>query len=78
MLIGRNLLQNQKIAYKDISHRNIKTLLDAFEAQQVEQHQQATAEIKKALLACYGDRPISLQQLSATFRRGDLLEMLSI
>ena len=78
MLIGRNLLQAQKIAYQDISHRNIKTLLDAFEVQQVQQYQQATTEIKKALSACYGDRPISLQQLSATFRRGDLLEMLSI
>ena len=78
MLIGKNLLQAQNIAYQDISHRNIKTLLDAFEAQQLQQHQQATEEIKKALSACYGERPISLQQLSATFRRGDLLEMLSI
>jgi len=28
------------------------------------------------LKACYGLREVSLQQLSATFRRGDLLEML--
>lgn len=78
MLIGRNLLSDQVVAFQEVSHRNIKVLLDAFEAQQIYYHQQAITEIKKALSACYGERPISLQQLSATFRRGDLLEMLSI
>lgn len=78
MLIGRNLLSDQVVAFQEVSHRNIKVLLDAFEAQQTYYHQQAITEIKKALSACYGERPISLQQLSATFRRGDLLEMLSI
>lgn len=78
MLIGRNLLSDQAIPFQEVSHRNIKLLLDAFEAQQNEFHQQAITEIKKALFACYGERTISLQQLSATFRRGDLLEMLSI
>ena len=33
-------------------------------------------EVAGALHACYGAREICLQQLSATFRRGDLLEML--
>jgi hypothetical protein len=34
--------------------------------------------ISDTLKAFYGDRDISLQQLSATFRRGDLLEMLLV
>ena len=30
-----------------------------------------------SIRACYGEREVSLQQLAATFRRGDLLEMLA-
>lgn len=78
MLIGRNLVSDQKITFLDISHRNIKTLLDAFETQYYQYHQNAIKEISKALSACYGERSISLQQLSASFRRGDLLEMLNM
>ncbi len=41
-------------------------------------HRDAVEAVTHALMACYGDRDISLQQLSATFRRGDLLEMLDL
>lgn len=34
------------------------------------------AIIESALSAIYGERAVSLQQLAATFRRGDLLEFL--
>jgi len=76
MLIGRALLDNQGIKYKDISHRNFKSLVQAFEAGQDKYHRDAVDKITEALKDCYGKREISLQQLSATFRRGDLLEML--
>jgi len=33
----------------------------------------AIADIQQVLRDLYGDREISLQQLSATFRRGDLI-----
>ena len=36
----------------------------------------AIDDIQVALRDLYGDRPISLQQLAATFRRGDLIEKL--
>ena len=39
-------------------------------------HPHAVENVTGALKQCYGDREVSLQQLSATFRRGDLLEML--
>lgn len=76
MLIGRALLDDQSIKYKDISHRNFKSLVQAFEAGQDKYHRDAIDKITEALKNCYGEREISLQQLSATFRRGDLLEML--
>lgn len=76
MLIGRALLEDQNISLKEVSHRNFKTLVQAFENDQGKYHKGAVDTISKALKECYGDRNISLQQLSATFRRGDLLEML--
>ena len=76
MLIGRALLSDQAIALNQVSHRNVHDLLRAFENGQARYHADAIAAIEQALKACYGRRPISLQQLSATFRRSDLLEML--
>lgn len=76
MLIGRNLLKEQATSLDGVSHRNFRTLVQAFENNQADYHKDAVESIKRALKACYGDREISLQQLSATFRRGDLLEIL--
>lgn len=76
MLIGRALLSDQAIALSQVSHRNVHALLRAFEDGQARYHADAIAAIEHALKACYGDRDVSLQQLSATFRRSDLLEML--
>ena len=76
MLIGRALLSDQAIALSRVSHRNVHALLRAFEDGQARYHADAIAAIEQALKACYGDRDVSLQQLSATFRRSDLLEML--
>ena len=78
MLIGKQLLIDQGTDLQDISHRNFKQLLETFDTKQSDYNQKAIQEINEALTACYGKRPISLQQLSATFRRGDLLEMLNI
>ncbi|MCD2452773.1 AIPR family protein [Methylicorpusculum oleiharenae] len=78
MLIGKQLLAEQGISLQDVSHRNFKQLLEAFEAKQIEYHQKAIQELRDALNYCYGNRDVSLQQLSATFRRGDLLEQLDI
>ena len=76
MVIGRALLSDQAIALSQVSHRNVHALLRAFEDGQARYHADAIAAIERALKACYGDRDVSLQQLSATFRRSDLLEML--
>lgn len=78
MLIGKQLLADHEMGLLDVSHRNFKQLLETFDSNQIAYHQQAIEDIKDALNLCYGNREISLQQLSATFRRGDLLEILDL
>ncbi len=76
MVVGKELLKTLGIPLEKLSHREfertLNTLVDNFEELSCKAHE----DISKALIKCYGERPISLQQLSATFRRGDLLEML--
>ena len=76
MLIGRNLITDENVLLKDVSHRNFQALFKKFDENKISYHEKAVNDLKQSLQACYGDREISLQQLSATFRRGDLLEML--
>ena len=78
MLMGSNLLSEHGIKFDEISHRNFKDLLSSFETRHDEFYRNAIEKIERALISCYGEREISLQQLSATFRRGDLLEMLTL
>lgn len=76
MLIGRKLLKDQGISLSDVSHQNFSDLVQRLQSHEHQYHSDAVFKISEALKQCYGDRTISLQQLSATFRRGDLLEML--
>lgn len=78
MLIGHALLRDHGLCLSDVSHRNFSSLIQAFDEGQARYHADAVRQIAEALRDCYGDRNISLQQLSATFRRGDLLEMLGV
>ncbi len=78
MLVGRKLLHDQGIDLKEVSHRNFAELLDRLQNNETDYHGHAVAKVNEALTQCYGSRDISLQQLSATFRRGDLLEMLGV
>lgn len=77
MLVGRKLLTGKNLLISDVSHRNFNDMHDTFENQKTEYYRNSIDDITKALKQCYGDRHISLQQLSATFRRGDLIEMLA-
>ena len=76
MLCGRELLKNNNISCDEITHKNFQILLASFEQNKESYIATAVEQIKQALVHCYGERTVSLQQLSATFRRGDLLEML--
>lgn len=76
MLIGQQLLHNKHSSYSFISHRNFDEIKQLLKQEGLTYYQQAVSQIGEALTALYGERDISLQQLSATFRRGDLLEIL--
>uniref|UniRef100_Q3ASJ1 Possible abortive infection phage resistance protein n=1 Tax=Chlorobium chlorochromatii (strain CaD3) TaxID=340177 RepID=Q3ASJ1_CHLCH len=76
MVVGRTLLQDMNISLANVSHQNFNEILKKFEANEAAYYAHAVSDVKEALTACYGEREVSLQQLSATFRRGDLLEML--
>ena len=76
MLIGHLLVSDNGINFANINHRNFEVLKEKISNSKDCFYEQALQKIKAALVQCYGDREISLQQLSATFRRGDLLEML--
>jgi AIPR protein len=77
MLVGRQLLQTQNLKMEQVDHRNFNLLAEALDSKKYTYLQDAFEEIKVALGKLYGEQNISLQQLSATFRRGDLLENLS-
>lgn len=76
MLIGQQLLQNRQLGLNSVTHRNFAGLCDYFDDMKDDLYHQSIAQSDAALKALYGDREVSLQQLSATFRRGDLLEIL--
>ena len=76
MLMGRKLLADMKVELMEVSHHNFHEILKRFEDNQTKYHADTVEEVRDALTDCYGNREISLQQLSATFRRGDLLETL--
>ncbi|MCC5934984.1 MAG: AIPR family protein [Balneolales bacterium] len=78
MLIGKELLDSQQMSLSDLTHRTFPDLLSEFKANTTAYYNQAVEKLRDALHTCYGEREISLQQLSATFRRGDLLEMLGL
>ncbi len=77
MVIGRELRRETRLEVSEVSHRNYADLKAALDDNEDRYHALAIESVSEALRACYGDRDVSLQQLAATFRRGDLLEMLN-
>ncbi len=76
MLIGDFLLKANNITLDDVNHKNFALLETLLNDEFFDFYENACATLKECLNKLYGDRDISLQQLSATFRRGDLLEIL--
>lgn len=77
MLVGRALLDDKKIKLTDITPRDFKKLERHLQDNKSRYHAEAVQKVSEALKNLYAEREISLQQLSATFRRGDLLEKLN-
>jgi AIPR protein len=76
MQMGRRLLSNMKLQRKDISHQNFQSARQLVEENGEDYFNTSVQDIKQALQELYGKQEISLQQLSATFRRGDLIDKL--
>jgi hypothetical protein len=77
MIIGQQLLRKNKISLQQITHRNFQDLEKYLEEHFGEMYLQSIQILEQAIDSLYGkDKDISLQRLSATFRRGDLLEEL--
>ncbi|MEI6639809.1 MAG: abortive phage resistance protein, partial [Chlorobium sp.] len=56
-----------------LDHRNFAQAKELIEHKNEEYFLNSVDDVDQALKALYGDREISTQQLSATFRRGDLI-----
>ncbi|MFN3077298.1 MAG: AIPR family protein [Alphaproteobacteria bacterium] len=78
MLMGRYLLENLKIDLRQLDHRNFHDAMKKFEECAEDDFAKAVDQISSALKQLYGETQVSLQRLSATFRRGDVVEQLEV
>lgn len=76
MQMGRRLLKDLQLQEAALDHRNFPKAKAAVEASGESYFKAACADIDAALQTLYGGQNVSLQQLAATFRRGDLIETL--
>lgn len=76
MQMGRRLLSDMGMQLVDISHQNFQVAQQLIAQNGDAYFNAAVQDIQQALQALYGEQEISLQQLSATFRRGDLIARL--
>jgi hypothetical protein len=78
MQMGRRLLAELNLTnVEGISHLNFNAAYELVEANGNRFYNESLVDIQNALSDLYGGQEVSLQQLSATFRRGDLIERLS-
>jgi hypothetical protein len=73
MQMGRRLLNDLKLELKDFDHRNFEKSKKLVEDNGEEYFNQSVKDVEFALSNLYNG-VVSLQQLAATFRRGDLIE----
>ncbi|MFA7239041.1 MAG: AIPR family protein [Sulfuricellaceae bacterium] len=77
MQMGRRLLEDLNVPLNDLDHRNFSEAKALIERQGEDYFTVAVHDVGQALRGLYGGQEISLQQLSATFRRGDLISRLT-
>jgi hypothetical protein len=76
MQMGRRLLKALGVKLDGLDHRNFSKAKQLVDERGEEYFKASRQDIDTALKALYGGQEISVQQLSATFRRGDLIEKL--
>jgi AIPR protein len=76
MQMGRHLLDELAIEFSVLNHKNFTQAVHLIEKKGSIYFNQSLQDIETALASLYGEATVSLQQLSATFRRGDLIQIL--
>lgn len=76
MQMGKYLLNDLKCNATGLTHQNYERARLLLDQKGEDYFRQAVEDVSEALKMLYGESDISLQQLSATFRRGDLIEKL--
>ncbi len=76
MLMGKYLLEDMDIALDKLTHRNFERARERVQHNAEEYANRAEAQIEEALDTLFNGRARTLQRLSATFRRADLIELL--
>ncbi len=76
MLMGRYLLSDMEISVDKLDHRNFREARDLLEKRHSDYITAAESEIGEALDSLFAGRNRTLQRLSATFRRSDLIDIL--
>ena len=77
MQMGRRLLSAMNLQLKDLNHQKFQDAHQLIEEKGRDFFNTSAQDVTQALRKLYGEQEISLQQLSATFRRGDLIEKLN-
>ncbi|MBI4741890.1 MAG: AIPR family protein [Betaproteobacteria bacterium] len=73
MQMGRRLLKDLNVALAGLDHRNFARAQGLVEQSGERYFAEAVRDVGQALTGLYGGQEMSMQQLSATFRRGDLI-----
>lgn len=76
MQMGRRLLRALGVTLSGLDHRNFERVKSHIEDNGENYFCDSSQDVEDALKALYKEQDISMQQLSATFRRGDLIERL--
>lgn len=76
MLMGQYLLEDMEITVEQIDHKNFTRVRDLVEKNASDYLSRAEEEISSALDQLFNGRERTLQRLSATFRRADLIQTL--
>lgn len=76
MQMGACLLEDMSITLTGLTHKNFEQAQGLIEQKGEAYFQAAVVDVDNALKSLYGAHDISFQQLAATFRRGDLIQLL--
>ena len=76
MLMGEYLLKEMDIALSQLDHRNFEAARELVERESDDYLNRAAERITEALGPLLAGRERTLQRLSATFRRADLVDTL--